>query len=118
MNKEDREKIVHNLVELIEETNLDAVIPVLLELGVFTHEMCEKYLVSCVQLFFLCWKPLDFHSALLLFILELLEDGTSVCYIVRFDLYGEMARTRYMADDVLAVGNVFWLMPPSSSEDG
>jgi hypothetical protein len=122
MNKEDREKILHNLMELIEETNLDTLIPALLELGVFTDGMCEKYMVSYVQLFFLCWKPLHFHGALLLFILELLEDGTSVSYIVRYleslALYGGMARTRYMAGDVLAVGNVFWVMPPSSSEDG
>jgi hypothetical protein len=53
MNKEDKEKILHNLVELIEETNLDALIPALLQKGVFTYGMCQKYMVSCVQ-FSLC----------------------------------------------------------------
>jgi hypothetical protein len=54
MNKEDRQKILHNLVQLVEQTNLEALIPVLLQEGVFTVEMGQKYMVSHIQQFFLC----------------------------------------------------------------
>jgi hypothetical protein len=53
MNEEDRQKILHNLVALVEQTNLDALIPVLLQKGVFTLEMGQKYMVSYIQQFFL-----------------------------------------------------------------
>jgi CRISPR/Cas system-associated endoribonuclease Cas2 len=46
MDDKDREKIKQNLVELIEETNLDTLIPKLCERGVFTAGMIEKYMVS------------------------------------------------------------------------
>jgi hypothetical protein len=46
MNEEDRQKIRHNLVVLVEETNLDTLIPKLCERGVFTAEMIQKYVVS------------------------------------------------------------------------
>lgn len=46
MEDEDRNKITQNLVELIEQTNLDSLIPELLERRVFTPEMIEKYVVS------------------------------------------------------------------------
>lgn len=48
MNEEDRQKILHNLVALVEQTNLDALIPVLLQKGVFTPEMGQKYMVSYI----------------------------------------------------------------------
>jgi len=43
MDDKDREKIKQNLVELVEETNLDTLIPELCERGVFTAGMIEKY---------------------------------------------------------------------------
>jgi hypothetical protein len=46
MNDEDRQKITHNLVELVEETNLGTLIPKLCERGVFTSGMIQKYMVS------------------------------------------------------------------------
>jgi hypothetical protein len=52
MNEEDRQKILRNLVVLVEQTNLDALIPVLLQKGVFTLEMGQKYMVSHIQQFF------------------------------------------------------------------
>ncbi|XP_021932824.1 caspase-2-like isoform X2 [Zootermopsis nevadensis] len=50
MEEEDRNKITQNLVELIEQTNLDSLIPELLERGVFTPEMIEKYVDSNTEL--------------------------------------------------------------------
>jgi hypothetical protein len=46
MDDEDRQKIMQNLVELVEETNLGTLIPKLCERGVFTAEMIQKYMVS------------------------------------------------------------------------
>jgi len=46
MDDEDRQKIVKNLVELVEETNLDTLVPKLCEKGVFTDGMIHKYMVS------------------------------------------------------------------------
>jgi len=44
MDDEDRQKIVKNLVELVEETNLDTLVPKLCEKGVFTDGMIHKYM--------------------------------------------------------------------------
>jgi hypothetical protein len=125
MNEEHRQKILHNLVALVEQTNLDALIPVLLQKGVFTLEMGQKYMVSYIQqVFFLCSKPLDFYGTVLVFILTLLQDRTSVAAVSSTfgSLHGEVTRTRYMTSDVFTVRNiktvVFWLMPLSSLEDG
>jgi len=46
MDDEDRQKIMRNLVELVEETNLDTLVPKLCERGVFTAGMIHKYMVS------------------------------------------------------------------------
>ena len=46
MDDKDRQKIMQNLVELVEETNLGTLIPKLCEKGVFTAGMIEKYTVS------------------------------------------------------------------------
>jgi hypothetical protein len=46
MDDEDRQKITRNLVELVEDTNLDTLIPKLCERGVFTDGMVHKYMVS------------------------------------------------------------------------
>jgi hypothetical protein len=46
MNEEDRKKLVDNLVELVEQTNLKVLIPELLKRKVFTLEMIQKYTVS------------------------------------------------------------------------
>jgi cobalamin biosynthesis Mg chelatase CobN len=46
MDNEDRQKIMQNLVELVEETNLDTLVPKLYERGVFTADMICKYMVS------------------------------------------------------------------------
>jgi hypothetical protein len=54
MNEEDRQKIMRNLVELVEQTNLDTLIPELLQRSVFTLEMGQKYMVSYIQQIFLC----------------------------------------------------------------
>jgi len=43
MDDKDRQKIMQNLVELVEETNLGTLIPKLCEKGVFTAGMIEKY---------------------------------------------------------------------------
>jgi len=48
MDDEDRQKIMKNLVELVEETNLDTLVPKLCERGVFTDGMIHKYMVSCL----------------------------------------------------------------------
>lgn len=50
MNEEDRQKIRHNLVVLVEETNLDTLIPKLCERGVFTAEMIQKYVDKNTEL--------------------------------------------------------------------
>ncbi|PNF19850.1 Caspase-2 [Cryptotermes secundus] len=50
MNEEDRQKIVHNLVELVAQTNLDTLLPELLQKGVFTLEMGQKYMNNSVDL--------------------------------------------------------------------
>jgi hypothetical protein len=49
MEEEDRKKILQNLVQLVEETNLKTLIPELLKRGIFTSEMVQKYEVSCNQ---------------------------------------------------------------------
>jgi hypothetical protein len=111
---------------LVRQTNLNALIPVLVQKGVFTFEMGQKYMVSYIQQFFLCVfsKPLDFHGTVLVFILTVFQDRTSVCCHVKYlrGLHGEMTRTRYMTSDILTVGDiktvVFLLMSVSSSEDG
>jgi len=46
MDDEDRQKIMQNLVELVEETNLGTLIPKLCERGVFTAGMIHKFTVS------------------------------------------------------------------------
>jgi hypothetical protein len=46
MDDEDRQKIMQNLVQLVEETNLGTLIPKLCERGVFTPGMIDKYTVS------------------------------------------------------------------------
>jgi hypothetical protein len=46
MDDEDRQKIMRNLVELVEETNLGTLVPELCERGVFTGGMIHKYTVS------------------------------------------------------------------------
>jgi hypothetical protein len=46
MDDEDRQKIMRNLVELVEETNLGTLVPKLCERGVFTAGMIHKYTVS------------------------------------------------------------------------
>jgi hypothetical protein len=61
MEEEDRQRIISNLVELVEQTNLNTLIPELLERRVFTYEMIHKYVVSNNQQ--ICfWKSSDFHS--------------------------------------------------------
>lgn len=50
MNDEDRQKIMQNLVELVEETNLGTLIPKLCERGVFTAEMIQKYMDKKTEL--------------------------------------------------------------------
>jgi hypothetical protein len=46
MDNEDRQKIMQNLEELVEETNLGTLVPKLYERGVFTADMIRKYMVS------------------------------------------------------------------------
>jgi len=46
MDDEDRQKIKKNLVELVEETNLDTLVPKLYERGVLTQGTIHKYMVS------------------------------------------------------------------------
>jgi hypothetical protein len=48
MDDEDRQKITQNLVELVEQTNLDTLLPELCGRGVFTAGMFHKYMVSHV----------------------------------------------------------------------
>jgi hypothetical protein len=48
MNDEDRQKIIQNLVELVEETNLHVLVPELCQRAVFTAGMIQKYMVSCL----------------------------------------------------------------------
>ena len=46
MDNENRQKIMQNLPELVEETNLGTLVPKLCERGVFTSGMIHKYMVS------------------------------------------------------------------------
>ena len=46
MDDNDRQKIMQNLVELVEVTNLGTLLPKLCERGVLTSEMIHKYTVS------------------------------------------------------------------------
>jgi len=50
MDDEDRQKIMQNLVELVEQTNLDTLIPKLCERGVFTLGMFDKYMDKKTEL--------------------------------------------------------------------
>jgi len=46
MDDENRQKIMQNLPELVEQTNLGTLVPKLCERGVFTSGMIHKYMVS------------------------------------------------------------------------
>jgi len=50
MDDEDRQKIMKNLVELVEETNLGTLVPKLCERGVFTDGMVHKYMDKNTEL--------------------------------------------------------------------
>lgn len=45
MNKEDRNKIIQHLVELIELTKLEVLLPRLIQKKIFTESMVEKFKV-------------------------------------------------------------------------
>ena len=46
MDETDRARITHNLVELINQANLDSILPHLLQKRVFREGMVERYRVS------------------------------------------------------------------------
>jgi len=50
MDDEDRQKIMRNLMELVEETNLGTLVPKLCERGVFTAGMIHKYMDKSTEL--------------------------------------------------------------------
>ena len=56
MDDKDRKKIMQNLEELVEQTNLDTLIPKLCQRGVFTARMICKYTVSYLLNTTLGWK--------------------------------------------------------------
>ena len=56
MDDKDRQKIMQNLMELVEKTNLGTLIPKLCERGVFTAGMIHKYMVSCLLNMKVGWK--------------------------------------------------------------
>ena len=56
MDDEDRQKIKKNLVELVEETNLDTLVPKLYERGVLTQGTIHKYMVSSLLNTKVGWK--------------------------------------------------------------